>query len=34
VGPFDRRTFRSLVRALQDQADRFYPEVTRVAPQP
>jgi hypothetical protein len=31
---FDRRTFRSLVRALQDQADRFYPELTRVAPQP
>lgn len=31
---FDRRAFRSLVRALQDQADRLYPELTRVAPQP
>lgn len=31
---FDRRAFRSLVRALQDQADRLYPELTRLAPQP
>lgn len=31
---FDRRTFRSLVRAIQDQADRLYAELTRVAPQP
>jgi hypothetical protein len=31
---FDRRAFRSLVRALQDQADRLYPELTRIAPQP
>jgi len=31
---FDRRAFRSLVRAIQDQADRLYPELTRVAPQP
>jgi hypothetical protein len=31
---FDRRAFRSLVRAISDQADRLYPELTRVAPQP
>jgi hypothetical protein len=31
---FDRRAFRSLVRAITDQADRLYGELTRVAPQP
>lgn len=31
---FDRRAFRSLVRAIQDQADRLYGELTRLAPQP
>jgi hypothetical protein len=31
---FDRRAFRSLVRAITDQADRLYGELIRVAPQP
>ncbi|MFN9810426.1 MAG: YbjN domain-containing protein [Deltaproteobacteria bacterium] len=31
---FDRRAFRSLVRALTDQADRLHGELTRLAPQP
>lgn len=31
---FDRRAFRSLVRAIQDQADRLYGELSRIAPQP
>ncbi len=28
---FDRRTFRSVVRAIQDQADRLYTELSRIA---
>lgn len=31
---FDRRAFRSIVRSLQEQADRLYAELTRIAPQP
>lgn len=31
---FDRRAFRSVLRAVQDQADRLYPELTRVLTQP
>ncbi len=31
---FDRRSFRSIVRSLQEQADRLYAELNRIAPQP
>ena len=31
---FDRRSFRSILRSLQEQADRLYAELTRIAPQP
>jgi hypothetical protein len=31
---FDRRSFRSIVRSLQEQADRLYAELARIAPQP
>ena len=31
---FDRRSFRSILRAIQEQADRLYAELTRIAPQP